>query len=170
MNRLFCLLMLMVGSVMGVTVRANNLNNAVDDMLKGSIPVIHTAELDTQLAENDELVLLDAREKAEYELSHLPNAQWIGYDEFSLKSVADANKDKTIVVYCSIGVRSERIAEKLKLNGFKTVLNLYGGIFAWANEGRILLDKNQLPTQSVHGYNKKWAQLLEPHVHRPQAQ
>jgi rhodanese-related sulfurtransferase len=170
LNRLFCLLMLLVGSFIGVTVRANNLNNAVDDMLKGSIPVIHTAELDTQLAENDELVLLDAREKAEYEVSHLLGAQWIGYDDFSLKSVADINKDKTIVVYCSIGVRSERIAEKLKLNGFKTVLNLYGGIFAWANEGRILLDKNQLPTQSVHGYNKKWAQLLEAHVHSPQAQ
>ena len=163
-------LILFAGSVLGITVHASNLNNVVDDMLKGSIPVIRTTELNTQLAENDELVLLDAREKSEYELSHLPAAQWIGYDDFSLKSVADINKDKTIVVYCSIGVRSERIAEKLKSNGFKSVLNLYGGIFAWANEGRILMDKNQQSTQSVHGYNRKWAQLLEDHVHSPQAQ
>tara|TARA_R110002167_G_scaffold66801_5_gene188981 strand:- start:73 stop:579 length:507 start_codon:yes stop_codon:yes gene_type:complete len=163
-------LILLAGYLMGFTVEANNLNNAVDGLLKGSIPVIHTAELDSLLTKNNKLVLLDAREKTEYELSHLPSAQWIGYDEFSLKSVADINKDNTIVVYCSIGVRSERIAEKLKSNGFKNVLNLYGGIFAWANESRILLDKNQLPTQSVHGYNKKWAQLLEPHVHSPQAQ
>jgi rhodanese-related sulfurtransferase len=165
----FLFLILLAVSVMGFTVRANKLNNVVDDMLKGSIPVIHTAELDSLLSKNKELILLDAREKAEYELSHLPSAQWIGHDEFSIKSVADINKDKTIVVYCSIGVRSEQIAEKLKLNGFKTVLNLYGGIFAWANESRILLDKNQLPTQNVHGYNKKWAQLLEPHVFSPQA-
>lgn len=162
-------LILLAGTVMGLTVRASNLNNAVDAMLKGFVPVIHTAELDSLLSQNNELILLDAREKAEYALSHLPDTQWIGYDAFSLKSVADINQDKTIVVYCSIGVRSERIAEKLKLNGFKTVLNLYGGIFAWANESRILLDKNQLPTQNVHGYNKKWAQLLAPHVHSPQA-
>ena len=123
---------------MGFTVLANNLTNAVDDMLKGSIPLIHTAELETQLSKDVDIVLLDAREKAEYELSHLPAAQWVGYDDFSLKSVGNINKDKTIVVYCSIGVRSERIAEKLKSNGFKTVLNLYGGIFAWANEERIL--------------------------------
>lgn len=163
-------LILLVGAAMGFTARASNLNKVVDEMLKGSIPVIYTAELETQLAENDRLVLLDAREKDEYELSHLPGAQRVGYDDFSLKSVAGINKDKTIVVYCSIGVRSERIAEKLKSNGFNTVLNLYGGIFAWANENRILLDKNQLPTLSVHGYNNKWAQLLEAHVHSPQAQ
>jgi rhodanese-related sulfurtransferase len=163
-------LFILAGTVLGSSVRANNLNKAVDDMLKGSIPVINTTELDTQLAENKELVLLDACEKYEYELSHLPGAQWVGYDGFSLKSVTGINKDKTIVVYCSIGVRSERIAEKLKSNGFNTVLNLYGGIFAWANENRMLLDKNQLATQSVHGYNKKWAQLLEAHVHSPQAQ
>lgn len=162
-------LILLAGSVVGLTMRTSDFNSVVDDMLKGSIPVIHTAELDSLLSENNELILLDAREKAEYELSHLPNAQWIGHDEFSLNSVADINKDKTIVVYCSIGVRSERIAEKLKLDGFKTVLNLYGGIFAWANESRILLDKHQLPTQNVHGYNKKWAELLEPHVLSPHA-
>ena len=162
-------LMLLAGFLMESTVQASNLNKVVDDMLKGSIPLIHTAELETQLSKDVDIVLLDAREKAEYELSHLPAAQWVGYDDFSLKSVGNINKDKTIVVYCSIGVRSERIAEKLKSNGFKTVLNLYGGIFAWANEERILLDKNQLPTKTVHGYNKKWAQLLEPHVFSPQA-
>jgi rhodanese-related sulfurtransferase len=155
---------------MTITVQANNLNTTVDDMLKGSVAVIHTEDLATQLAKKHNVVLLDSREKAEYNLSHLPDAQWVGYDDFSLQHIANIDKDKTIVVYCSIGVRSEHIAEKLKLNGFKNVLNLYGGIFAWANESRALFDQNKHPTKSVHGYNKKWARLLEDHVDSPQKQ
>ena len=40
-----------------------------------------------------------------------------------------------IIVYCSIGVRSEDIGEKLKELGYTKILNLYGGIFDWKNKG-----------------------------------
>ena len=43
------------------------------------------------------------------------------------------SKSDTIVLYCSIGYRSEKIGEKLVEMGYGHVFNLYGGIFEWVN-------------------------------------
>ena len=99
---------------------------------KESIPYITANELATPRVEAG---LLDAREIEEYKVSHLKNAIHVGYDNFSLvetKKILSDN-DAMIVVYCSIGVRSEDIAEKLKKEGHKNVYNLFGGIFEWKN-------------------------------------
>tara|TARA_B100000768_G_C11171243_1_gene328804 strand:+ start:178 stop:360 length:183 start_codon:yes stop_codon:yes gene_type:complete len=45
------------------------------------------------------------------------------------------NKSDIIIVYCTIGYRSEKISEELKLKGYKYVYNLYGGIIQWVNKG-----------------------------------
>ena len=47
--------------------------------------------------------------------------------------VEDIARESTIVVYCSVGYRSEKIAEELDKLGFTNVSNLYGGIFEWIN-------------------------------------
>ena len=79
--------------------------------------------------------ILDAREKEEYSTSHLKNAIFVGHTTFELDSVLTKipNKNSEIVVYCSIGIRSETIASKLKKAGYSNVFNLYGGIFEWKN-------------------------------------
>ena len=64
-------------------------------------------------------VFLDAREQKEYEISHLKDAIWVGYDDFSKKRIKHISKDTTILVYCSIGARSENIGERLKKMGYK---------------------------------------------------
>ena len=83
-----------------------------------------------------EAVLLDSRELIEYETSHLKNAVHVGYDEFNIETVTNQLTDKstTIVVYCSLGIRSEDIAEQLKKKGYTNVYNLFGGIFEWKNK------------------------------------
>jgi len=106
------------------------------------------------------VVFLDARETKEYNISHIKGAINVGYNNFSISSVNDIDKNQHIYVYCSIGYRSEKIGEKLQKAGFKKVYNLYGGIFNWANFGYELLDQNEKPTTKVHGYNKKWSQWL----------
>ena len=60
------------------------------------------------------VMLLDTRKKEEYEVSHLKNALWVGFKEFEVDSILPKieNKSTEIVVYCSIGVRSENIGEK----------------------------------------------------------
>ena len=45
-------------------------------------------------------------------------------------------RDTPIVVYCSVGYRSARVARWLGRQGFTNVRNLDGSLFAWANEGR----------------------------------
>ena len=110
----------------------------------------------------DTLLLLDAREKKEFDVSHLKNAIWVGYDEFDIHKVLQElpNKEKPIVVYCSIGVRSEDIGEKLKKAGYTNVKNLYGGIFEWKNKGYPVYDETQHETEKVHAYSNYWGRFL----------
>jgi rhodanese-related sulfurtransferase len=96
-------------------------------------------------------ILLDARTVEEFEVSHLKSAQ----QEVSLLS-----QDTAIVVYCSIGYRSARVAEQLQQQGFTNVQNLAGSIFQWANEGRALYTGDRV-TQKVHAYNFQWGKLLQ---------
>jgi rhodanese-related sulfurtransferase len=111
------------------------------------------AELKTK---KNDVFLLDAREREEYEVSHLKNARFVGFKEFDIESVKDISKNAPIVVYCSIGVRSEKIGEKLLAAGYTNVRNCYGSIFEWVNQGNVVVDMDNKPTQKVHAYNKKW--------------
>ena len=51
-----------------------------------------------------------------------------------IKDTAREFADKEIVVQCRSGARSQRIAEFLKQSGYTNVVNLAGGILAWADE------------------------------------
>jgi rhodanese-related sulfurtransferase len=137
------------------------IQEALNKMLKNTVPVISADTLAERLLSTSNWALLDTREIDEFEISHLPGAKWIGHKDFSASRVADVDKERQIIVYCSIGVRSEQIAEKLISLGFTHVWNLYGGIFNWANQGRILVDHKQLNTRFVHGYDKNWAKLVD---------
>jgi rhodanese-related sulfurtransferase len=129
----------------------------VANMLSFSVKTISPNDLKRQA----NVVILDARERVEYDVSHLPNAIFIGYNNFEKKALDTIAKDKPIVVYCSIGYRSEKIGEKLKKMGYTKVFNLYGSIFEWLNQGNPIVDKNGLPTQKVHTYNKVWSRWVE---------
>jgi rhodanese-related sulfurtransferase len=106
---------------------------------------------------------LDARELKEYKVSHLKNAIHVGYDHFNLKETTAklTNKKAAIIVYCSIGIRSEDIAEKLQNAGYKNVYNLFGGIFEWKNKQHIVVDSLNNPTEKVHTFNKEWSTWLK---------
>ena len=66
-----------------------------------------------------------------------------------------------IVVYCSLGIRSEKISEKLKAEGYSNVRNLYGGIFEWKNKGFEVFDSEGKETEKVHAYSKSWSKWLK---------
>ncbi|TMU55522.1 rhodanese-like domain-containing protein [Flagellimonas algicola] len=110
----------------------------------------------------DDFIFLDAREREEFEVSHLKNAVWVGYDDFEIDRVSQIAPDKKIpiVVYCSVGVRSEDVGEKLKLAGYTQIRNLYGGIFEWKNQGNPVYNTQNQPTDNVHPFSKYWGQLL----------
>jgi rhodanese-related sulfurtransferase len=104
-------------------------------------------------------VLLDARTAAEYGVSHLKGAVRIDPRTPTLKPLSAFSRDTPVVVYCSVGYRSARVAQWLRRQGFHTVYDLAGGLFAWANQGRPMEANGRAATQ-VHPYNTVWGRLL----------
>ena len=125
---------------------------------KESIPYISVQEL---AMPKTEAILLDARELSEFKVSHLEDAIHVGYDAFNLETTTALlpNKSATIVVYCSLGIRSEDIAEQLKKNGYTNVYNLFGGIFEWKNTNFKVYNKEG-ETENVHAFSHHWSQWL----------
>lgn len=124
----------------------------LNGLLKESVPFVSVAQLRQQPA----TVLLDTREAPEFAVSHLRGARLVGYDTFSLATVRDLPTNAPIVVYCSVGMRSEKIGAQLRRAGFTSVRNLYGGIFEWVNEGQLVVTAANQPTKRVHAYSPTW--------------
>jgi rhodanese-related sulfurtransferase len=138
-------------------VKSTAFNLVLKTMLSANVPKITVAEAATAM---NTYVFLDAREEEEYAVSHLPDAQFVGYKNFDLSNVKNIPKDKPIVVYCSIGKRSEDITETLTKAGYTNVKNLYGGIFEWINQDHEVYDKQDKKTSNVHAYSRLWGKFL----------
>lgn len=124
------------------------------------VPYIAVAELKS-LQQKNKVVILDSRELDEFKVSHIEGAILVGYNHFRLSSLPDSIDKKTpIVVYCTLGVRSEVIANQLIENGYTDVKNLYGGISEWKNKDYIVIDSIQRMTENIHVYSKKWGKWL----------
>ena len=138
--------------------------NALDDLLQkynsGDVPYTSVEQLRMDQL-NDEVVILDARESNEYETSHLDGSKFIGYNNLDLSVLDSITRDKQIVVYCSVGIRSENIAKKIQDLGFEDVKNLYGGIFEWKNTGYPVYDNKGKKTEKIHTYSKYWSKYLK---------
>ncbi|MEM9920584.1 MAG: rhodanese-like domain-containing protein [Bacteroidota bacterium] len=134
------------------------LDKELGSMLDFNVPLMGVAELKER---QSKVVLLDAREPEEYERSHIEGARCIGYKKFKLKKLKDIPKDATVVLYCSVGYRSEKIGQKLQKAGFTDVYNLYGSIFEWANQGYPLVDKSGESTQTLHTYSRTWSKWVK---------
>lgn len=138
---------------------AQTANPAMDVMLKSllslTVPMVNGTAVDSMA----DAVLLDARERSEFDISHLRGARWIGYNDFQLPRVNDIDRSRPVIVYCSVGYRSEKIADKLHRAGFHRVYNLFGGIFDWVNRGRPVVDSTGITTR-VHAYDRIWGVWL----------
>lgn len=137
---------------------------SIDKLLKKyneeTIPYISVKELKAQ---KNDVILLDSREEKEFKTSHLKDAVCVGYDFFNIDSLKQNFSDKNakIVVYCSVGIRSEDIAEKLKKAGYNNVFNLYGGIFEWKNNEMTVFDSEEKETENIHTFNEAWSKWLK---------
>lgn len=118
------------------------------------------AELHERLQGGEAVVLLDARELSEFEVSHLRGAQLATDEAMALERLGTLPRETPIVVYCSVGYRSGDLASKLAQRGFSSVENLEGSIFEWANQG-LPLEANGEETDLVHPYDEEWGRLLD---------
>lgn len=100
------------------------------------IPEISAEEVSKKLETNEDFVLVDTREKEEYEAGHLPNAIYLskGVIERDIEEhVPDLEKE--IVLYCGGGYRSALAADNLKKMGYKNVKSQAGGWREWNEKG-----------------------------------
>ena len=133
-------------------------NQSYDEMLNQlyshSVDTISSSRID------EDVIFLDARELEEFEVSHIKDAIHVGYDNFDIKKLKNISRERKIVVYCTVGYRSEKIGEELKKAGYSDVYNLYGGLFSWFDGGNMVYDMNGEVTQEVHTYDESWSKWL----------
>lgn len=127
-------------------------------LLKFSIPVIGVEELRKR---QGEFLVFDTREPVEFAMSHIPGASHLGFEKFDPASLDGLPKETAIVLYCSVGYRSEKAGEKLRKMGFTNVSNLYGSIFEWANRGYPLEDGRGQPTRKLHTFDENWSRWVK---------
>ena len=82
-----------------------------------------------EFMKNKIVFLIDVRSNQEYEEGHLADAILIPlYDlEEEIEQKAP-NKQKTIVLYCSSGVRSKQAKTQLEQMGYSNVFHIKGGL------------------------------------------
>lgn len=90
-------------------------------------------ELKQRIDQNNSPVLLDVREDYELQINRLDNIIHIPMNTVPQR-IGELNPNDEIVVYCKAGIRSEKVCDFLKQQGFSNVNNLVGGIVAWAKE------------------------------------
>lgn len=125
-------------------------------------PSTRVIDVDSLYKYFDNYLLIDSRTKAEYATSRLSGARHIHYksDNAGLDQLP---RDRKIVVYCSIGYRSDLLTKRLVGLGYDAI-NLYGGLFEWVNRDLPVFkwDKThnqEERSQIVHPFNSlfgKW--------------
>jgi rhodanese-related sulfurtransferase len=101
-------------------------------------------EVDTsaalQLINHKDAVVLDVRERSEYDAGHVLNSKFIPLGKLKERmGELEKFKDRPIVVVCKSGNRSGTACFLLAKQGFSQAYNLAGGVQAW--------QKNQLPLE-----------------------
>src|SRR5271170_4235368 len=95
---------------------------------------ITPTELKARLDRGEKLRLIDVREPDEWAIAKLPGAELIPLAQFGQRAPGELAPDESIVLYCHHGMRSARAQAFLKGQGYGDVLNLTGGIDAWATQ------------------------------------
>jgi adenylyltransferase/sulfurtransferase len=99
------------------------------------LPQISPGEAMARLDDPDGPLLLDVREPYEWEIGNLAphGAILVPFVEVPQR-LPELPRDRPVVVYCHIGVRSALVVETLRSEGFPEVYNLKGGYLAWVDE------------------------------------
>ena len=96
------------------------------------------------------IVFVDVRKAKEQDVSMIPGAVT---SEVFLADI-DRFHGQRIIVYCTIGYRSGKLAVKMGRKGAR-IANLKGGLLAWVHAGGPMVHEN-LPVRILHVYGRKW--------------
>jgi len=136
---------------------------ASDVSLQNKANYIEPDELRALYENDDQFVIIDARNEYEHRVGTFRNALKVDVDSFREfpEKLAElkAHKDKTVVTFCTGGIRCEKFSALLVEEGFENVRQLHGGIHRYADttggayfDGKMYVfdDRNQVDVNSVN--------------------
>ena len=94
---------------------------------------IGARELKRRLDAGEDLDLVDVREPHEWAICRLEGARLLPLGSLA-EHLHELDSARTSVLYCRSGARSAKALGLLRKAGFRRVLNLRGGVLAWARE------------------------------------
>ena len=99
--------------------------------MPNALPEMTVEELKHKLDAKEDIFVLDVREPNEYQICNI-GGHLIPMGDIP-KRQQELDPDQHIVVHCRSGVRSAKVVDFLRQQGFEKVQNLAGGILAWAD-------------------------------------
>jgi sulfur-carrier protein adenylyltransferase/sulfurtransferase len=123
--------------------------------VKREIHEISPRDAAERLASEPRPVLLDVRERDEWEQGHIPGA--IHIPRGNLESRIDnavSDRGTPLIVYCAAGNRSAYAAKTLTELGFGDVLSMSGGFTQWKQNGHEWKTPRTLSAQQMERYSR----------------
>ena len=112
--------------------------------------------------DHQDVVLVDVREKHEWNEGYIPGAVHVprGFLELQIEE-AVPDKSKTVVLYCAGGVRSLMAGSTLQQMGYKNAISMSGGFGQWKGSGYSFVQPRTLNEAQSRRYSRH---LLVPEV------
>ena len=100
-------------------------------------------------------LLVDIRERDEYEQGFIPRAEWIprGFLEMKIEDLVP-ERGREVILYCAGGNRSALAARSLAELGYTRVSSMAGGFRAWKQAGHAFERPRSLTAEQVKRYSR----------------
>ena len=123
---------------------------------------VHQALDQQRGADEQEIVLVDVREKHEWNEGYIPGAIHVprGFLELQIEE-AVPDKSRTVVLYCAGGVRSLMAGKTLQQMGYQNAISMSGGYGQWKNSGLPFVQPRLMSDAQNRRYSRH---LLIPEV------
>ncbi len=125
------------------------------DQVKKTIHEVSVEETKARSESRDAPLLVDIRERDEYEQGFIPTAEWIprGFLELKIEELMP-RREREIILYCAGGVRSILATRALGELGYSKVSSMAGGFTAWKNNGYAFDRPRVLTSEQLKRYSR----------------
>lgn len=103
---------------------------------KAVIREVSVDEVRKMIDQKDKIIILDVRDKDEFETGYIPGAINLsrGMLEFKITTLVP-DKEARIIVYCGVDLRGPLAARTLNEFGYRNAVNINGGLKVWKAAG-----------------------------------
>lgn len=101
----------------------------------GKAEYITPADISSVIS-SEKTVIIDLRNEKKFADGHIKGAINAEYHEATfLRDIKNIDKERTVILYCGEGIKSDKAADIMKKEGFRNIKILSGGYARWLSEG-----------------------------------